>query len=122
MPDRNAEPLTERAIKRAEPERRTRFLWDAKLAGFGVRITPSGVKSYVLRYRPGVPARARLTTIARVGECTLQEARDRAAAIKYEARLEVFDPVRLHRAIRDVRGELDALAERVARLERVSQS
>ena len=117
MRDRNPEPLTDRAIKRTEPERRTRFLWDTKLAGFGVRITPSGVKSYVLRYRPGVPARNRLTTIARVGECTLREARNRAAAIKFEARLEAFDPVRLHRAIRDVRGEFDALAERIARLE-----
>ena len=109
--------LTEQRIERATPATHPRFLWDSKLSSFGVRIMPSGVKSYMPRYRTGVPVRGRLTTTARIGECTLREARDRAAAIKYEARFEVFDPVRLHRAIREVRGELDALAERVARLE-----
>lgn len=32
---------------------RDQFLWDDKLAGFGVKVTPSGAKIYILQYRLG---------------------------------------------------------------------
>lgn len=34
-------------------ERRDRFLWDDRLAGFGVKVTPSGSKIYIVQYRQG---------------------------------------------------------------------
>jgi hypothetical protein len=38
---------------RAKPRGARYILWDARLKGFGVRIEPSGAKSYVVRYRAG---------------------------------------------------------------------
>ena len=40
------------------PDRSDVYYWDTSLRGFGLRVTPRGVRSYVLQYRlPGRPAR-----------------------------------------------------------------
>ena len=43
--------LTERRIRDAQPDARTRILWDSQVKGLGLRITPRGTKSYILSYR-----------------------------------------------------------------------
>ena len=68
--------LTERRIRDARAESKTRFLWDGQVKNLGVRITPKGVKSYVVFYRSA--GRKHLATLARVAELSLREARDRA--------------------------------------------
>ena len=68
--------LTERRIRDAKAESKTRFLWDAQVKNLGVRITPKGVKSYVVFYRSA--GQKHLATLARVAELSLREARDRA--------------------------------------------
>ena len=50
--------------------------WDDRLPGFGVRIYPSGVKSFVLSYR--CQGRKRLMALGRYGVLTLDMARDKA--------------------------------------------
>ena len=53
------------------------FLWDSEVKGFGLRVKPSGTKSYVLKYRIG--PRTRRLTIGRHGSpWTPEEARRRA--------------------------------------------
>ena len=52
------------------------YLWDDQLAGFGVRIYPSGRKSFVVTYR--AKGRQRFHTVGRFGEMTLHEARSTA--------------------------------------------
>ena len=51
--------ITIRTIKAVKPCRgRDVYTWDNNLRGFGLRVTPKGVKSFVLQYRvSGGPAR-----------------------------------------------------------------
>lgn len=74
--------VTKRAVDALKPAKGIAFLWDAgdgALKGFGVRITPAGVKAYVYQYRLGGRAgSARRYTIGRHGELTPDKARKRA--------------------------------------------
>jgi integrase len=58
-------------------------LWDAKMPGFGVRVRPTGSKTYVVVYRAGSGRGApfRRFTIAPVGKITPETARRRAQTI-----------------------------------------
>jgi integrase len=40
-----------REVENAAPEAKERILWDTELKGFGLKITPAGNKSFILRYR-----------------------------------------------------------------------
>jgi integrase len=63
-----------------EPDRDV-VLWDSRIAGFGLRIKPSGAKSYILQYR-NAGGRSRRYTIARMGELTPDEARGEAEKLR----------------------------------------
>ncbi|HEY5828261.1 MAG TPA: integrase arm-type DNA-binding domain-containing protein, partial [Hyphomicrobiaceae bacterium] len=45
--------ITKEAIDALKAGDRDTYLWDRQLAGFGVKVTPSGRKVYVLQYRLG---------------------------------------------------------------------
>ena len=45
--------LTKRAVDAAQPSAREWCLWDTEVKGFGLRVRPSGVKTYVACYRAG---------------------------------------------------------------------
>src|SRR5689334_18988046 len=57
--------------------------WDDTVSGFGVRVRPTGSKSYVVVYRAGAGrgAPVRRYTIAAVGKITPERARARAKVI-----------------------------------------
>lgn len=62
--------ITKRLVDATEPEAREVWVWDVELRGFGLRVQPSGHKSYVLEYRPGAGGRSapkRRVTIGRHG-------------------------------------------------------
>ena len=97
--------LTERVIRDAKPESKTRILWDAQVKGLGVRITPAGAKSYILNYR--VAGRKRRATLARVEGLSLAGARKRAADELLRIRAGDADPLRREREAPAVAEGLD---------------
>jgi integrase len=68
--------ITKRLVDSLRPRRDEYFVWDRKLAGFGLRIQPSGIMSYVVKYRAGLgrAAPTRRVTLGRVGKITPDEA------------------------------------------------
>lgn len=45
--------ITAETVNALKPGPRDYFLWDDRLAGFGVKVTPSGAKIYIVQYRLG---------------------------------------------------------------------
>lgn len=75
--------LTKSFVDRIETPMRRATFWDDALHGFGVRVTPAGAKSFVIRYRVGGGGRGateRLHTLGRYGHLTVEEARQLAKA------------------------------------------
>lgn len=60
------------------------YIWDTVTRGFGLRIYPSGVKSFVITY--SAKGRQRFYTLGRVGEMELPQARTEALDILVRAR------------------------------------
>ena len=70
------QPLTDLLLRKLKGTEKRIEVWDAKLPGFGVRIAPSGTKSFILLYRfRGQPRRL---TLGRYPVLGLAEARDLA--------------------------------------------
>jgi len=88
--------LTRKLIETLQPADAEFCVWDTRLTGFGVRVRPTGGRSYVLFYRLG--GRFRKLTLGKAdGGYGLDEARDRAVE-----------------KLRDVRDGVDPQARKVA--------
>jgi integrase len=68
--------ITKRLVDSLTPARAEYFVWDSKLVGFGLRVQPTGVMTYVAKYRAGSGrgAPTRRLTLGRVGTLTPDEA------------------------------------------------
>lgn len=75
--------LTKRTLDALAPADRRRIVFDSELAGFGVRVSPTGDKTFVVQYRPagGRAATHRQVTIGRFGQLTVDQARAEARKI-----------------------------------------
>ena len=71
--------LTKRAVDALSPKAKDYFVWDTQIAGFGIRIMPSGAKTYQAQYRKG--GRTRRVSVGRHGKITVDEARKLAKEI-----------------------------------------
>lgn len=71
--------LTKRMVDQLAADGRDRIVFDDELSGFGVRLKPSGAKSYVLRYRAGGAQRS--YTLGSCAVLTPSEARRKARAL-----------------------------------------
>lgn len=67
------EKITKRSVDALTPRDRDYFVWDALLKGFGVRVLPSGRKTYIVQYRAG--GRSRRIKLGVHGAVTPDEAR-----------------------------------------------
>jgi integrase len=70
--------LTKRFVDAAETRDGDYFIWDDDLAGFGLRVLPSGRKGYIVQYRVG--RRSRRISLGSTNVVTCEQAR--TAAIK----------------------------------------
>lgn len=74
--------LTKDAINEAAPQGKRYEIWDSALPGLGLRVEPTGTKTFILRYRPAGTGRdgaKRFLKIGRYGEgFTPDQARTRA--------------------------------------------
>ena len=71
--------LTKRVVDALEAGEKDRFEWDDELPGFGVRVWPTGRKTYVAQYRVG--KQTRRFKIGTHGALTVEEARKQAKIV-----------------------------------------
>jgi integrase len=90
--------LTKKVVESAEVRATEYMRWDGDLPGFGVRILPSGKRSYLVQYRVG--RRSRRITLGPHGVLTSDQARGMAIKVLAEVR-EGGDPAGARKARRD---------------------
>lgn len=83
--------LSEGVIPNLEPRTTEYTVWDNQVPGFGVRVRPSGHKSYIVYYRIRHEKKLRKYTIGKVAEFALEQAREAARSVRRAART-VSDP------------------------------
>jgi integrase len=72
--------ITKRKVDALKPNpAKDEYLWDTEAKGFGLRVKPSGARSFVLSYyAPGLYQTRRRLTIGTFGPLTVDEARKKA--------------------------------------------
>ena len=80
MAGRERMKLSDAAIARLRPREREYTVWDARVAGLGVRVRPSGGRSYVLLLDMG--GRTKRVSLGSVGVKSLEEVRRECHARK----------------------------------------
>lgn len=66
--------LSKRTLDKLEAQDKDYFVWDEELPGFGVRIMPTGRKSFLIQYRDS-GRRTRRKSLGRYGTVTAEEAK-----------------------------------------------
>ena len=71
--------ISKKTVDALHPADVDRYLWDEDLTGFGLKVTPTGRKGFLVQYRIGGRAgRTRRITIGTYGNLTPDEAREEA--------------------------------------------
>lgn len=92
--------ITKRAIEALTPEpNKDVFVWDSEMRGFGVRVKPSGAKTFLIQYR-NIEGRTRRLVLGQFGVLTPEIARG-LARTKLAAVAEGADPSAERHAIRN---------------------
>lgn len=75
--------IAKRVVDAAKPQAERYTVWDSDLKGFGLRVSPQGTKTYMVRYRAGGgrTGTLRQLVIGRHGVITAEEARDEARKV-----------------------------------------
>ena len=113
--------LTIKSVKALKPDGRDKIFFDDDLPRFGVRVRPSGAKTYVIQYR-NERGKTRKKTIGGAegsGAWTLPEARERAKELLREVDSGVT-PLRSTRRTKKPRPSTSSVRSIFARLARGS--
>lgn len=82
--------LSKTVVEAAQPYTSRYNLWDSEISGFGLRVTPAGIKTWVVKYRTGEGGRsavARWYTIGPFPEISASSARKAAELALARVRL-----------------------------------
>ncbi|MEO8242231.1 MAG: integrase family protein [bacterium] len=91
--------LTKTSVEDAAATSKEFLLWDTDLKGFGLRVKPSGVKTYLIQYRDA-QGRSKRLTIGQHGPLTCDEARKAAKTLLAKVTLR-SDPAAQRKADRE---------------------
>ena len=95
-----AEKLSKTVVERIKAADQDVVVWDNTLPGFGVRVKPSGVRSYIIQYRNRNTSTSRRLTIGQHGPLlTLDQAKKQARAMLADA-MRGEDPVEIRKTAR----------------------
>ena len=72
--------IIKRLVEAIKRDKHDVFAWDTEVRGFGVRVKPSGVRSYLVQYR-NQHGRSRRLTIGQHGRLTAEQARRQAKSL-----------------------------------------
>lgn len=107
--------LTKTLVEATKPGTKDCFLWDGKLSGFGLKVTPAGRRSYVVQYRPrGSHQSKRITLGVHGAPWTAERAREAAEHLLLRV-ANGEDPAEAARADREA-AQATRAAEETARL------
>ncbi len=71
--------ISKRTVDACKPKSKVAYLWDEKLSGFGVKILPSGRKTFIVQYRMGGRGTStRRLTLGIYGLISVEQARAEA--------------------------------------------
>jgi len=105
--------LDDRAVNALKPPKQgNTIVWDTIEPGFGVRVSDTGRKSFLVNYR--ADGKQRQVTIGRYGSWSVNEARKHAVKIRDDARFDGVDYLEEMRAESAKRIEKDELTLHVA--------
>src|SRR5688572_15017883 len=101
IPETRMPKLNKRAIEslRSDGTKTGTLYWDAELKGFGVRVFPSGRKTFVVKFRTP-SGRQRWLKIGAYGPLTAERARD-LAKLELAKVVEGKDPATLRHELRN---------------------
>jgi hypothetical protein len=91
--------IGKRTVDALSPREKPYIVFDDTIKGFGVRVGQSGVKTFILEYRPGVGGRGvakRRLTLGRYGVATPEQAR--AAALDALAQIRLGEDPQAEKA------------------------
>ena len=80
--------MTKRTVEALKPAAKSWIAWDDTLTGFGIRVQPTGLKSYIVNYRAGDGGRKapnKRVVLGRHGGITAEQARHMAQQVLREA-------------------------------------
>jgi integrase len=109
------EKLSKTVVERIKAADQDVVVWDDTLPGFGLRVKPSGVRSYIIQYRNRNTSASRRLTIGRHGPLlTFDQAKKQARAMLADA-MRGDDPVEIRKAARGAPSIADLAADYLER-------
>ena len=110
-----AERLSKTVVEQISPAEQDIIVWDDTLPGFGIRVKPSGVRSYIVQYRNRTTGASKRLTIGRHGPLlTFEQAKKQTRFLLADA-MRGEDPAEARKVVRKAPSVADLAADYLER-------